>query len=85
MGHELGGSVATVGPGAEDWSEGVQAAVLPVASCGRCAAVLVEPYAVGLHTVNTADIHPGDAVPVLGPVRRASPALHGRFDVLPHA
>ena len=99
LGHEFGGRVVGVGPGADGWSEGMQAAVLPVASCrivpflpgrrrralcvGRSStgwaaarvgspssiavpaassfvvpasidplhAALVEPYAVGLHTV----------------------------------
>lgn len=36
MGHEFGGEVVGVGPGAEGWTEGMQAAVLPVASCGSC-------------------------------------------------
>jgi (R,R)-butanediol dehydrogenase / meso-butanediol dehydrogenase / diacetyl reductase len=36
MGHEFGGRVVAVGPGTEGWSPGMQAAVLPVASCGSC-------------------------------------------------
>ena len=113
MGHEFGGRVMAVGPGTEGWSEGMQAAVLPVASCGSCRscsagdvvhctsavlfglggspggfaeltvvpaassfampesidplhAALVEPYAVGLHTVEAVGIEPGDSVLVIG-------------------
>jgi len=115
LGHEFGGRVVGVGPGrgTDGWSEGMQAAVLPVASCGSCPscmsgdvvhcasavlyglggspggfaeliavpaassfavpppidplhAALVEPYAVGLHTVAAARIEPGDAVLVVG-------------------
>jgi (R,R)-butanediol dehydrogenase / meso-butanediol dehydrogenase / diacetyl reductase len=113
LGHEFGGRVVGVGPGTEGWSEGMQAAVLPVASCGSCHsctsgdvvhcasavlyglggspggfaelvavpaassfavpepidpshAALVEPYAVGLHTIEAARIEPGDAVLVVG-------------------
>jgi (R,R)-butanediol dehydrogenase/meso-butanediol dehydrogenase/diacetyl reductase len=113
LGHEFGGRVVGVGPGTDGWSEGMQAAVLPVASCGSCRscvsgdvvhctsavlyglggsaggfaelivvpaassfavpepidplhAALVEPYAVGLHTVEAAGIEPGDSVLVVG-------------------
>jgi len=113
MGHEFGGRVIGVGPGTEGWSEGMQAAVLPVASCGSCRscaagdvvhctdavlyglggrpgafaelivvqatssfampegidplhAALVEPYAVGLHTIASVGIEPGDVVLVIG-------------------
>jgi (R,R)-butanediol dehydrogenase / meso-butanediol dehydrogenase / diacetyl reductase len=113
MGHEFGGTVMRVGPDTEGWAEGMQAAVLPVASCGACAActagdvvhctsavlfglggspggfaelitvpaassfavpasidplhaALVEPYAVGLHTVEAVGIEPGDSVLVVG-------------------
>jgi (R,R)-butanediol dehydrogenase/meso-butanediol dehydrogenase/diacetyl reductase len=113
LGHEFGGRVEDVGPGTEGWTEGMQAAVLPVASCGSCRsclsgdvvhcasavlyglggspggfaelvvvpaassfavpesidplyAALVEPYAVGLHTVEAAGIEPGDSVLVVG-------------------
>jgi 2-desacetyl-2-hydroxyethyl bacteriochlorophyllide A dehydrogenase len=113
LGHEFGGRVVGVGPRADGWSEGMQAAVLPVASCQSCPsclagdvvhcasailyglggspggfaelvavpaassfvvpasidplhAALVEPYAVGLHTVRSARIEPGDAVLVVG-------------------
>ena len=37
MGHEFGGEVVGRGPGTEGWHAGMRAAVLPVASCGRCA------------------------------------------------
>ena len=113
MGHEFGGLVVGTGPGVERWETGALAAVLPVASCGRCAwcragdvihcasavliglsgspgglaelvvvpanssfelhqradpahAALVEPFAVGLHTVDTVGIERGDAVLVVG-------------------
>jgi (R,R)-butanediol dehydrogenase / meso-butanediol dehydrogenase / diacetyl reductase len=113
MGHEFGGEVIRVGPRTEGWTEGMHAAVLPVASCGSCGpcrsgdvvhcasavllglgggpggfaeltvvpaassfalpepvdsihAALVEPYAVGLHTIGTVGIEPGDAVLVVG-------------------
>jgi 2-desacetyl-2-hydroxyethyl bacteriochlorophyllide A dehydrogenase len=113
MGHEFGGEVVGVGPGTVGWSEGVRAAVLPVASCGNCGpcqrgnlvhcvsavllglggrpggfaelavvpsasafalpdaldrafAALVEPYAVGLHTIEAVGIEPGDSVLVIG-------------------
>ena len=113
MGHEFGGEVVGVGPGTVGWSEGVRAAVLPVASCGTCGpcqagnvahcssavllglggsaggfaelavvptasafalpdtlnpvfAALVEPYAVGLHTIQAVGIEPGDSVLVVG-------------------
>jgi (R,R)-butanediol dehydrogenase/meso-butanediol dehydrogenase/diacetyl reductase len=115
LGHEFGGRVVGVGPGpgTDGWSEGMHAAVLPVASCGSCRscasgdvvhcasavlyglggspggfaelvavpavssfavpdpieplhAALVEPYAVGLHTVEAARIEPGDSVLVVG-------------------
>ena len=36
MGHEFSGEVVAVGAGAADWREGMQAAVLPVFSCGTC-------------------------------------------------
>jgi (R,R)-butanediol dehydrogenase/meso-butanediol dehydrogenase/diacetyl reductase len=113
MGHEFGGEVVGVGPETTGWSEGMQAAVLPVSSCGSCRscvagdvvhcaaailyglggspggfaerivvpaassfavprpidrvhAALVEPYAVGLHTVEAVGIEPGDSVLVVG-------------------
>jgi (R,R)-butanediol dehydrogenase/meso-butanediol dehydrogenase/diacetyl reductase len=113
LGHEFGGRVVGLGPGTDGWSEGMQAAVLPVASCGSCPSclsgnvvhcasavlyglggspggfaelvavpaassfavpepidplhtALVEPYAVGLHTVEAARIEPGDSVLVVG-------------------
>ena len=106
LGHEFGGRVVDVGPGDRGWSEGMLAAVLPVASCGSCRsclagdvvhcasavlyglggspggfaelivvpaassfavpdpidpmhAALVEPYAVGLHTVEAVASSPG--------------------------
>ena len=37
MGHEFGGQVVEVGAGVRGWRQGVQVAVLPVASCGTCA------------------------------------------------
>jgi (R,R)-butanediol dehydrogenase/meso-butanediol dehydrogenase/diacetyl reductase len=37
MGHELGGEVVAVGSAAGEWKCGVNAAVLPVISCGSCA------------------------------------------------
>ena len=37
MGHEFGGQVVDLGPDSGSWREGMQAAVLPVASCGTCA------------------------------------------------
>lgn len=113
LGHEFGGRVVGVGPRTKGWSVGMQAAVLPVASCGSCRsclsgdvvhcasavlygldgspggfaelivvpetssfavpepidplhAALVEPYAVGLHTVEAVGIEPGDSVLVVG-------------------
>lgn len=113
MGHEFGGRVVAAGPGTEGWSEGMQAAVLPVASCGSCDAcvagnvvhctsavlyglggspggfaelivvpaaasfavpesidplhaALVEPFAVGLHTIDAVGIEPGDSVLIIG-------------------
>jgi (R,R)-butanediol dehydrogenase / meso-butanediol dehydrogenase / diacetyl reductase len=113
MGHEFGGRVVGLGHGTEGWTEGMQAAVLPVASCGTCPscaagnvvhctdavlfglggspggfaelivvpaassfavpesidplhAALVEPYAVGLHTIEAVGIEPGDSVLVIG-------------------
>jgi 2-desacetyl-2-hydroxyethyl bacteriochlorophyllide A dehydrogenase len=113
LGHEFGGRVVGVGPRTKGWSVGMQAAVLPVASCGTCRsclsgdvvhcasavlyglggspggfaelivvpeassfavpqpidplhAALVEPYAVGLHTVEAVGIEPGESVLVVG-------------------
>ncbi len=112
MGHELGGEVVAVGPGADGRRVGANVAVLPVISCGSCrycqaglvshcpeasyigmgpaggfaeyAAVpachcfalpaevpaaysaLVEPFAVGLHGVHSAEVGPGDDVLILG-------------------
>jgi (R,R)-butanediol dehydrogenase / meso-butanediol dehydrogenase / diacetyl reductase len=112
MGHEFGGEVVAVGPGAGGWRAGVNVAVLPVISCGSCrycdaglvshcaqasyigmgpsggfahyaavparhcfalpAAVpaghsaLVEPFAVGLHSVHSAEIASGDDVLIVG-------------------
>ncbi len=113
MGHEFGGQVVGTGPETEGWTEGMHAAVLPVASCGSCAscvagdvvhcasavllglgggpggfaerivvpaassfavpepiepvhAALVEPYAVGLHTIDAVGVEPGDKVLVVG-------------------
>ena len=37
MGHEFGGQVIGIGADTSGWVEGVQVAVLPVASCGTCA------------------------------------------------
>jgi len=37
MGHEFGGRVVGLGAATEGWREGMQVAVLPVASCGACA------------------------------------------------
>lgn len=37
MGHEFGGQVVEVGAGVRGWRQGVQVAVLPVASCGTSA------------------------------------------------
>jgi (R,R)-butanediol dehydrogenase/meso-butanediol dehydrogenase/diacetyl reductase len=36
MGHEFGGEVVAVGPGAQTWRNGTRAAVLPVTFCGTC-------------------------------------------------
>lgn len=113
MGHEFGGEVVGVGPGVDGWREGMQAAVLPVRSCGTCGwcragavvhcstagliglgggaggfaevtvvpalssfevplaidpvhTALVEPYAVGLHSADAAQIARGDDVLVIG-------------------
>jgi (R,R)-butanediol dehydrogenase / meso-butanediol dehydrogenase / diacetyl reductase len=112
MGHELGGEVVAVGSAVEDWKQGMNAAVLPVISCGTCPycmagavshcdqvkyigmgpaggfaelavaparhifavpadlpstfAALVEPFAVGLHGVHSAQISPGDDVLIVG-------------------
>jgi len=112
MGHELGGEVVAVGSAVQDWREGMNAAVLPVISCGKCSycvtgavshcarvqyigmgpaggfaefavvparhafvvpaelpgifAALVEPFAVGLHGVHSANVKPGDDVLIVG-------------------
>jgi (R,R)-butanediol dehydrogenase/meso-butanediol dehydrogenase/diacetyl reductase len=112
MGHELGGVVIAAGSETDDWWEGVNAAVLPVISCGVCRycvagevshcaevsyigmgpaggfaelavvparhafaipadlpatySALVEPFAVGLHGVQKAEISPGDEVLIIG-------------------
>jgi (R,R)-butanediol dehydrogenase/meso-butanediol dehydrogenase/diacetyl reductase len=112
MGHELGGEVVAVGSAVRDWQRGMNAAVLPVISCGTCAyctagavshcaqvqyigmgpaggfaefalvparhafvvpaelpgisAALVEPFAVGLHGVHSAEVKPGDEVLIVG-------------------
>jgi 2-desacetyl-2-hydroxyethyl bacteriochlorophyllide A dehydrogenase len=113
MGHEFGGEVVATGSQTAGWSEGMQAAVLPVSSCGTCRAcvagdvvhcasailyglggspggfaeltvvpaassfavpepidrlhaALVEPFAVGLHTVEAVGVEPGDSVLVVG-------------------
>jgi (R,R)-butanediol dehydrogenase/meso-butanediol dehydrogenase/diacetyl reductase len=112
MGHELGGEVVAVGSAVDGWKRGMNAAVLPVISCGTCSycmagalshcdqvkyigmgpaggfaelavaparqvfavpddlprtfAALVEPFAVGLHGVHSAEISPGDAVLIVG-------------------
>jgi (R,R)-butanediol dehydrogenase / meso-butanediol dehydrogenase / diacetyl reductase len=112
MGHELGGEVVAVGSAVDGWKQGVNAAVLPVISCGACAycqagaishcgqveyigmgpaggfaelasvparhafpvpahlpptfAALVEPFAVGLHGVHSANISPDDDVLIVG-------------------
>jgi (R,R)-butanediol dehydrogenase / meso-butanediol dehydrogenase / diacetyl reductase len=113
MGHELGGEIVSVGSNAGGWREGINVAVLPVISCGRCEycaagfvshcaqtryigmgpdgggfaefavvparhafalpneitgtyAALVEPFAVGLHGVGSAQVSPGENVLVVG-------------------
>ena len=112
MGHELGGEVVAVGSAVEGWKHGMNAAVLPVISCGECPycragavshcprvqyigmgpaggfaefaavparhafevaadlppifAALVEPFAVGLHGVHSAELSPGDDVLIVG-------------------
>ena len=112
MGHELGGDVVAVGSAVDGWKHGMNAAVLPVISCGACSyclagavshcskvqyigmgpaggfaelaavparhafevpadvpsnfAALVEPFAVGLHGVHSAEIGPGDDVLIVG-------------------
>ena len=113
MGHELGGDVVAVGPGADGWQVGTKVAVLPVFCCGSCQycaagvvahcaqtryigmgpdgggfaefavvparhafalptditgsdAALVEPFAVGLHGVHSAQVGPGEEVLVVG-------------------
>jgi (R,R)-butanediol dehydrogenase / meso-butanediol dehydrogenase / diacetyl reductase len=112
MGHELGGEVIAVGPGAGGWHDGDDVAVLPVISCGDCQycvagvvshcaqtsyigmgpaggfaefavvparhafalppdmpdiySALVEPFAVGLHGVHSAQVTPGEKVLVIG-------------------
>ncbi|MGH8890217.1 MAG: zinc-dependent alcohol dehydrogenase [Acidothermaceae bacterium] len=40
IGHECSGTVAAVGPGVSGWSVGDAVTVLPVKSCGSCAACL---------------------------------------------
>jgi (R,R)-butanediol dehydrogenase/meso-butanediol dehydrogenase/diacetyl reductase len=37
MGHELGGEVVAIGSDVGGWTQGMNAAVLPVISCGTCA------------------------------------------------
>jgi (R,R)-butanediol dehydrogenase/meso-butanediol dehydrogenase/diacetyl reductase len=112
MGHELGREVVAVGSATGDWKCSVNAAVLPVISCGSCAycvagtvahcaqvqyigmwpaggfaeyavvparhsfavpsglpttfAALVEPFAVGLHAVHSAEVGPGEDVLIVG-------------------
>jgi (R,R)-butanediol dehydrogenase/meso-butanediol dehydrogenase/diacetyl reductase len=112
MGHELGGEVVAVGSAVGAWKQDMNAAVLPVISCGTCSycmagapshcaeaqyigmgpaggfaefavvparhafavpvdlpstfAALVEPYAVGLHGVHSAEVSPGDGVLIVG-------------------
>jgi (R,R)-butanediol dehydrogenase / meso-butanediol dehydrogenase / diacetyl reductase len=113
MGHELGGEVVAVGAGVKDHHVGSNVAVLPVISCGSCAAcaagnvahcaatrylgmgpdrggfaefaavparhsfglpdglpgiytALVEPFAVGLHGVRTAELAVAESVLVVG-------------------
>jgi (R,R)-butanediol dehydrogenase / meso-butanediol dehydrogenase / diacetyl reductase len=112
MGHELGGEVVAIGSDVSGWTQGMNAAVLPVISCGTCVycragavphcaqvqyigmgpaggfaeyaavparhafavpaelpstfAALVEPFAVGLHGVHSAEIKPGDDVLIVG-------------------
>jgi 2-desacetyl-2-hydroxyethyl bacteriochlorophyllide A dehydrogenase len=113
MGHELGGEVVAVGAGVKGHHVGSNVAVLPVISCGTCAAcaagivahcahtrylgmgpdrggfaefaavparhsfglpddlpdtyaALVEPFAVGLHGVHTAELTMGESVLVVG-------------------
>lgn len=38
LGHEMSGRVGTVGPGVEGWSPGDPVTVVPLRSCGECAA-----------------------------------------------
>jgi (R,R)-butanediol dehydrogenase / meso-butanediol dehydrogenase / diacetyl reductase len=112
MGHELGGEIVAVGSAVDGWKQGMNAAVLPVISCGTCSycaagavshcdqvkyigmgpaggfaelavaparqvfavpvdlprtfAALVEPFAVGLHGVHSAEISPGDELLIVG-------------------
>jgi (R,R)-butanediol dehydrogenase/meso-butanediol dehydrogenase/diacetyl reductase len=112
MGHELGGEVVAVGSDVDGWDHGMNAAVLPVISCGECSycltgsvshcdqvkyigmgpaggfaelavvparhafpvpadlpsifAALVEPFAVGLHGVHSAQINQGNDVLIVG-------------------
>jgi (R,R)-butanediol dehydrogenase / meso-butanediol dehydrogenase / diacetyl reductase len=112
MGHELGGEIVAVGSAVEHLRPGMNAAVLPVISCGSCVhckagavahcsqvqfigmgpaggfaelavvparhvfplppelpgtfAALVEPFAVGLHGVHSAEVRPGDDVLIVG-------------------
>ncbi|WP_319453950.1 MULTISPECIES: zinc-dependent alcohol dehydrogenase [unclassified Mycobacterium] len=113
MGHELGGEIVAVGSDVAGVTVGTNVAVLPVVSCGACAActagvvahcgqtryigmgpdrggfaefavvparhsfalpgglpdhyaALVEPFAVGLHGVHTAELGPDDEVLIVG-------------------
>lgn len=112
MGHELGGEIIAVGSAVVGLKLGVNAAVLPVLSCGDCSfcrdgalphcpqvqyvgmgpaggfaelavvparhafplspelpgafAALVEPFAVGLHGVHSAEVRAGDDVLIVG-------------------
>lgn len=112
MGHELGGEIVAVGAAVDGLRPGVNAAALPVISCGECSfcrsgavshcpqiqyigmgpaggfaeyavvparhafplppelpahfAALVEPFAVGLHGVHSAELRPGDDVLIVG-------------------
>jgi threonine dehydrogenase-like Zn-dependent dehydrogenase len=68
MGHELCGEIVGFGSEAGRWRDGTNVAVLPVVSCGRCryCVALVEPFAVGLHGVHSAEVSRGDNVLVVG-------------------
>jgi (R,R)-butanediol dehydrogenase/meso-butanediol dehydrogenase/diacetyl reductase len=112
MDHELGGELVAVGSAVDGLKKGMNAAVLPVFSCGECSfcrsgsvshcphvqyigmgpgggfaelavvparhafplppelpatfAALVEPFAVGLHGVHSAELQPGEDVLIVG-------------------